>query len=384
MDDEVAPPPSPHSPEPVTTNTSISLHHNTRLPATSFFDLPPEIRNEVYNWLFPTGRSAAQLLARRNGGYIPMSDRFDILATCRQVYEEASSLLRGQHRFAIVRPKTLFDVMEANFEDVEAKIIEYVTPDCVINVNYDLDHHIMSSDPVSVLQVSRELRERNAYHLTIQITATIAAAGDLRKLRQWTQSGRWQISPVAGLALGQFARIVLLFSRPSRDSIAGSHFDVAELLWATRELPWHANVEAVVADEEETTLRANKDLLHICAILLLFIHTLISQSSNGSICPKIWMNEELEVVYADVQREDGSIERVPNKYAYRSRDEIYGFLYAGAIVHHYGNTEVPQTRDNFGSTGISGADEEMDGARERETLLSVAKTLSGHLTGRMY
>lgn len=49
----------------------------------SCFHVPAEIRNAIYDRHFPPGKATAQLLARRNGGYIQMSDRLNLITTCR-------------------------------------------------------------------------------------------------------------------------------------------------------------------------------------------------------------------------------------------------------------------------------------------------------------
>jgi hypothetical protein len=105
----------PHSGQPDETS-SLDLQSNRNLSVLSddihrtnpsSLKLPAEIRNMIYTWLFPQGRSAVQLLARHRGGYIAMGDCLGLLTTCRQVYHEVSSLLRSERRFVVIQPKTL-------------------------------------------------------------------------------------------------------------------------------------------------------------------------------------------------------------------------------------------------------------------------------------
>lgn len=73
-----------------------------------FLDLPPEIRNMIYCCVFPRGQAVVQLLARHSGkGYIAMSDRLELLYTCRQIYKEAASLLQTSRTFKVVQPRSL-------------------------------------------------------------------------------------------------------------------------------------------------------------------------------------------------------------------------------------------------------------------------------------
>ncbi|KAJ4368661.1 hypothetical protein N0V86_009570 [Didymella sp. IMI 355093] len=344
---------SPHSPTP-------------KVPASQplvmfFLDLPPEIRNEIYKWLFPTGPSAAQLLARRSGGFIQMSDRFTLLETCRQVYEEVSSLLRGQRRFVVKQPKTLTDVMEANHEEIEAEIIEYVVPKFEIDLHYDLDNGSMSSNGTSILHVSREIRYLAASYANIRIGARVSTT-NLGRLEPWIHSGRARIAAET-YPFDQHTHLELRTPRTSDENVADLRIDGVELLWATSGLNPFTMVRTVACDEEEAAQEDATELVDVRAGLLLFIHTLIKKFPGG-ICPEIWLRRDLHVAFADLQLEDGATERVINKHANRSWEQVTEYLIAADIVRHYHKIEhLPSSK---------------------ETLLSVAKRLADSLAMEFY
>jgi hypothetical protein len=328
MDDSAAGRPSAHS----------------RQPVMSFFDLPPEIRNIIYKSLFPKGRAAAQLLARRSGGgYIRMSDRFTLLETCRQIYEEVTSLLQGQQRFVVKQPKTLSELMDSTDGDgnfmIERNIADCTIPEGAVDLHYDLDRQVVNSGGVSMFHINRALRRTFAAYKDIRITASISVTGSLQRLGQWTQSGRDHIPDIDHQAIDYTTWIVLRVPWPSCDDGGNFEVDVAELASATDDLFWFTQMRTIVYhryDEENTTPGDDQDLQNIKAGLLLFIHTLIKKSPDGN-CPKIWMNRDLRVVFADMESGYDSIERVTNKNAACSWHRTYEYLLAADLVRYYHN-----------------------------------------------
>ncbi|KAF3038615.1 hypothetical protein E8E12_001939 [Didymella heteroderae] len=336
--DENAARSSPHL--RLTTNT-LQPQIPTSPPARAFLDLPPEIRNLVYKWLFPTGASAAQLLARRSGGYIQMSDRYTLLETCRQIYNEASLLLRGQQRFVIKQPKTLFDLMDRGDCEIEEKIVANVIPDRRIDIRYDLDHCTVSSEGASMLHVSRDFRRRVAYYASIRLTAALSVTGDFRRLNRWALSGQDCIPDIDDESFDQTSRIKLLVPRISGGDEGVFIFDVVELIMATNDIFDFTHVRIVVRDEEDTTLEDDQNLQDVKTGLLLFVHSLIKKSL-GSQCPKMWLRRDLRVAFADLEHTDGSVERVINKNADCSWERLIDYMTAADLVRYYQNIERVQ------------------------------------------
>ena len=336
-------------------------------PTRSFLDLPPEIRNIIYKSLFPKGDAAAQLLARRSGGYLQMSDRFTILETCRQIHQEVSSLLRGQQRFVVKQPKTLPELMDTGDNDgyfeIERRLAHYTIPVRTVDLHYDLDRRVVSSRGVSMFHINRALRQSFAAYKDVRITAAISVTGNLQRLKQWTQSGRDRIPDIGDQAIDYDTRIELRIPRPNCDDSGNFMVDVANLASATDDLVYFTGMRTVVCGEEKTTPGDDQELHNIKAGLLLFMHTLIKKSPDGN-CPTVWMNRNLHAAYADLEYGDGSTERVTNKNVACSWHRTFEYLLAADLVRHYHNMEGLQPFER--------------------TLTSVAKTLADYLHKAIY
>lgn len=359
MDDNAAMRPSAHSPVSITTE-------QPRPPARSFLNLPPEIRNIIYKWIFPKGPSAAQLLARRSGGYLQMSDRFTLLETCRQIHQEVSSLLRGEQRFVIKQPKTLIDVLDNDNEEIGQKIIQSIIPTGQIKIRYDLDQHTVSNDMNFLIQISKDFCFHVAKFTEVRITAAISVASDFQKLERWVQSGRAQVAMTDACDPVRSALIELQVLQTDDEYEENPMTDGAALLWAVRDLPVYAQVQTVVYDGSEKRKEDKQELHNVRAGLLLFIHRLIRKSPDA-ICPQIWLGKDLQVAFATLRLPDGSTERVSNKRADCSWHHIHTYLEAGDLIRHYRDAEGLQTHAS------------LDEPFGKKTLLEVAKAVAGNL-----
>lgn len=329
----------------------------------SFLDLPPEIRNIIYKWLFPKGPAAAQLLVKRNDGYLQMSDRFTILETCRQIYQEVSSLLRGQQRFLVMPSTSLFTLMDAGQYTVEGMILDYLMPDGYIDFHYDLDHFTVSSERAYLLHVSQGLRSRVAHPATIRMTAALFVTGGFQRLKQWTQSGRNSIPNFHGDRFAHLTQIELHIPRISCNDNRNFTMDTMEFISAARDSDPTTEVRTVVYDEQEITSGDDQELQSIRAGLLLFIHALIKKYPEG-MCTKMWLQRDLRVAIADMRYRDGSIERVANKSATCPWHRIVEYILAADLVRYYRNMEGLQPHER--------------------ALTSMAKTLADFLYEDLY
>lgn len=329
----------------------------------------------VYKWLFPKGPSAAELLARRSGGYIQMSDRFAILETCRQVHGEVASLLRGQQRFVVKQPKTLFEVMDVIDEigdyAIEREIFRHIAPELQIDFLHDLDHSTVSSGGAYLLHINRGFRERVAFNVIIQVTAALSITGGFQKLRQWTQNGSNHISSFGNEDFWHDAQVELRVPRTNCDENGNFVMDAAELILATIDLCFSTQLRAVVSDEEEETQGDHHEFHNFRAGLLLFMHTLIKKSPKSR-CPKMRMRGDLRVAFADLEHDDGHVERVFNRNGACSWHRTFDYLLAADLVRYYRNAEGLQAYAN------------PDESIGTNTLLGVAKTLARTLYTDIY
>ncbi|KAF2993580.1 hypothetical protein E8E13_000236 [Curvularia kusanoi] len=162
----------------------------------SFLELPAEIRNMIYSYVFPEG--AALLLARHSGrGYIAMSDRLELLYTCRQIFEEATSMLKASRRFTIVQPKTLEYLMDQNCEMpcycLERQgIFEQILARDALCYEYDMDRDTVRKNMPALLYVSTTLQDfiltfiRRIKVIAVASTATTRSSfTSFNALRDW-------------------------------------------------------------------------------------------------------------------------------------------------------------------------------------------------------
>lgn len=329
----------------------------------SFLDLPPEIRNMVYERLFPKGDSAAQLLVKHSDGYLQMSDRFTLLETCRLIYQELSSLLRSQRRFVLMPCTSLFELMDYNHEEIEARILRYSLPKSGIQIRYDLDHCTLSSEGIYLTRISQEFSIRVLDYATIRSTTVVSTTGDFRRLRQWVLTDRNQIE--------QTIHFVLRFAHPAGDDSGVSLVDGVELLGAVFNMIRHSSVQVESDDMEETSSVDDFHFIRIAERILLFVHTLI-RAYPGGMCAKIWLGKHLQVTFAELRLQDGTVEHVSNKRAEYSWDLTIEYLLAGDIIRHYHNRDDVQA---------SASPNEPFGTR---TLLEVAKALARVLHAEGY
>ncbi|KAF3050568.1 hypothetical protein E8E11_005677 [Didymella keratinophila] len=172
-------PPEPHE----IIEQLACLHFNDAPPrrlcpsCPTFLDLPPEIRNAIYNHLFPPGKAAAQLLARRNGGYTTMSARFNTITICRQIFRETTSFMKGNNRVNVVPPKGIFEQFPTRLGNdawgnfMNAHLVKHVIHRCwpddrrVIAKEYNLTAGTIYCHVPELLRVSRDLREWTGDHL---------------------------------------------------------------------------------------------------------------------------------------------------------------------------------------------------------------------------
>ncbi|KAF2623107.1 hypothetical protein BU25DRAFT_425120 [Macroventuria anomochaeta] len=295
---------------------------------------------------FPTSRSAVQLLARCNGGYISMSDRLGLMTACRQIQNEPSSLLQCKRRFAIVQPKTIAGVMEADDGRFKFQFIRHVVPNEEIKMHYELDSQIMSNEIPSYFHASFMLREIRACYLSAQITVTTSISDDLLRLRGWVQGGRSRIQTVNDLY--QNTRIILRLPQGDGSNNTNAYLQAVHLVWAAEQMCPYTYVRAKIAGNDEPKTADGMYLLFIAGALLLFVHSILEKVPGRNVqpCPIIRVDRNLEISHAHTQHEDGFIKCVPHKNAKCSWYNVVNILVAGDIVRHYRDLGQGSTTTN--------------------------------------
>lgn len=345
--------------------------------AISFLDIPAEVRNMIYHHLFPEGRSSVQLLERNgNRGYIQMTDRLGVLSTCRQIYEEAKSVLHEPHRFTVVQPKTLQQLIQQLWMDGkddqvyydsdegeahDNHILQYLFPEGGICLDYDLDNRRLVKNLPALMYTERWLRDMCILNPAgARITAlprTISARsafGDFQTLQAWVKDEhanptRWEES------FDFKTKIILAF-----DSSAWRHsdleIDATALLCATRGLrkPGLVRIEVKTWASWEIPPCTVGGLQ---ARVLLFMWHLIRNypETRRSLCPTIWLNGELWPVKADFN--DNKLRTICDSWMspYNDRTALAGTVeHVAEILRRMGDP------DNSGAEIDSNSETDMD------------------------
>lgn len=75
----------------------------------------------------------------------------------------------------------------------EPIIVHCLIPKSEINIRYDFDNHIMSSDSIYLMHISRRFRYAFTYYKYLRVTATTSVHGGFEALEDWSVSGRDRI-----------------------------------------------------------------------------------------------------------------------------------------------------------------------------------------------
>jgi hypothetical protein len=289
--------------------------------AISFLDLPAEIRNTIYHYLFPKGRSSVQLLKRNGGkGYIQMTDRLGILSTCNQIYTEAKSVLHEPHRFTVIQPKTFQELIRQlwmddeddemyydsdEMESSDNHILQYLIPEEGIRLDYDLDSRRLVRDVPMLMYTEHWLREMcimspagaRITALT-RTTSAKSAFGDFRTLQAWIKDKhanptRWDVGV-------DFKTEIILAFDSSVWRSPDIEIDANAFLRATRGLQKPDLVRVKVKSWASWEIdRCTVDDVQVR--VLLFMWHLIQDypQIRRSLCPTIWLDGQLWPVKAE-------------------------------------------------------------------------------------
>lgn len=256
----------PHNCQPDETSSSLDLQSNRNLSVLSndisranpsFLELPAEIRNMIYTWLFPAGNSAVQLLARYNGGYIDMGDCLGLLATCRQVYHELSSLLRSERRFVVVQPKTIVDVLHpiSKHPELSRRVMDHVCHDCVFEIRYDLDKRTKEKNGPPFYEVCHRICNKDVWYFFFRLRITATTSYPFKGLEEWGQI----VSDYLEATRSGTRGIVVILRLPQADSDGRTdiYLPAVRLFRVTKDIdPW-TKFKVVAVDEDEANVRSS-------------------------------------------------------------------------------------------------------------------------------
>jgi len=251
-----------------------------------------------------------------------MTDRLGLLATCRQVYTEVSSLLRCQQRFEVVQAMTVCDVMDTVDSTWLDSLMRYVAPDGLITAHFELDRQVHSVNITPVFHASSRFRQfgRTYGRGTIVVSASIV--DDFEPLERWVQSqlkdlssafGRWRWRTHLELSFDSQGE----GDNESEDTL----FQAEHFIQATEDLYADTTLSPGplgVLNGENMTLRFFR------LRLLCFIDYLLTEHEHQlDLFPRIWVNSDYEVVRADFEAEARVVVSIPNKHASIAQEDLF-------------------------------------------------------------
>lgn len=296
---------------------------------TSLLDLPAEIRNMIYHHLFPAGRSAVQLLRRHKGkSFIAMSDRLGIVATCRQIYNEATSVLHEQHRLVVLEPKTLTTLIQKlraednprnKHKGPPGLILQHIIPKEGVSFDYDLDDQTLVREAPAIMYTERWLRE-DCYlspagiRITANMTTTSGKSSfqEFEALQTWIEDGN-----ADPLVLRWLPDLNIKFNLTFVSSISVSpadiQLDATAFLRATRGLHTANRIQVKIVPVPEEHYSSVND---IRMRVLVFMWNLIQNhaETGSALCPTIWVNGLLWPLNAEFIDTDGAVSVVSDKW----------------------------------------------------------------------
>lgn len=328
---------------------SAAPSHGFQRASPSFLELPAEIRNMVYTWLFPTGRSAVQLLARYQGGYIDMGGCLGLLTTCRQIYDEVSSLLRSDRRFEVVQPKTFVDMFK-DYRMPPLRFIlwvrDYICPDHVLEIRYDIDKRTKEKTGPPLYDICQKLRDGCIWRCFYFMKVTVSISYPFKGLEEWGQSVSGYLNAIRSCN----KKIVFILRLPQADSDGKTniYLPAVRLFRGTMGIyPYpEFKVVGVDGDEDEANVRPLTDLASIGKKLLIFVYHLLGLSSDPlhQPIPRIWIDKDLQVSHAEIEDEYGRSVHVLSNLGDYTSDEVYEKAFH-LVLFFTGNYEYTGVED---------------------------------------
>ncbi|KAF1930494.1 uncharacterized protein M421DRAFT_3549 [Didymella exigua CBS 183.55] len=330
--------------------------------AISFLDLPAEIRNMIYYHLFPEGRSAVQLLKRCKGtGFISMSDRLGIMATCSQIYEEAKSVLRSQHRLIIVMPKTLEGLLQSVWMEDEVYydaddidffpnfILQHVIAPEGIRLDYDLDNRTLIRNTPGLLYTNQWLRNvcisdpaGAQISATLRTTTAKSTFQDFETLESWIKDGHAN-STSWNEPVNFHTTIFLAFDISVHTGSEEVRLDATAFLRATRRIfnPYIVQVEVGVSGNWEV---GPSPVTDIERRVLLFMWKIIQchPERRTEPCPIIWVDEMLLPREAEFDGKNSEVRVVTDRGLLEHEapmDLVTGSNHAVDVLVHLGDPD---------------------------------------------
>ena len=252
-----------------------------------------------------------------------------LLTTCRQIYDEVSSLLRSERRFEIVQPKTISSLLKYRHDTLTDTLIGYICPDYTLKLSYDLDKGTVVKEGCPIYDISNTLRIDCMKHYEVRMEVMVSVSYPFRGLEEWAQSVCEYLEETRSAC--QYITLTLRLPKTESSSNTAFYLPAARLFRATTNLHPCTEFKVVAADEDEDKAYTGPlvELITIGLKLLIFVHHLLRLSSDpfNQPIPRIWMDKDLQISHAEIEDECGRSVHVPNSLGDYTSDEVYDKAY---------------------------------------------------------
>lgn len=335
----------------VPSSDSVAQHHHTSpssstaltqlahsgSPNKSFLDLPAEIRNMIYCCVFPEGKAAVQLLARHSGkGYIAMSDRLHLLYTCRQIYDEATSLLQAARRFKVVQPRSLWTIIDRSWigrescYSADSYLLRLLIPKEGFFFEFDMDRRAVKTNIPALLHINTDIREtciasvsQFRFHAETNMSKTDPGPDSFDTLQRWLREGPNYLFPLRDVWCNVEIAVILKFKRRDFRRLEGIRFELNGLSDAiVRQSPIRHSLTADLVVQLEhcgTPISAhNKLIVDVLMDALLFLRSVAIEHPElrAEPFPKILMDGRFRVREVHFCLADGTMLELKNAQSF--------------------------------------------------------------------
>lgn len=328
---------------PLPNSTAVTQLAHSGSPSKSFLDLPAEIRNMVYCCVFPEGKAAVQLLARHSGkGYIAMSDRLQFLYTCRQIYEEATSLLQAARRFKVVQPRSLWAIIDRSWVDDEScysadsYLLRLLIPKEGFFFEFDMDRRTVKTNIPALLHINTNIREtciasvsQFRFHAETNMSKTEPGSDSFYTLQRWLREGPTYLFPLRDVWCNVEIAVILEFKRRDFRRLEDVRFELNGLSDAiVRQSPIRHPLTADLVVQLEhcgTPISAqNKLIVDVLMDALLFLRLVATEHPELRVepFPKILIDGRFRVREVHFCLADGTMLGLKNAQSFWEFDGI--------------------------------------------------------------
>lgn len=268
-----------------------------------------------------------------------MSDRLDLLSTCRQAYKETTSFMDRYRRVNVVRPRSVFRLKDGfyttpgtfHYPHIVRRIIRYcISPEqSMISLHHDLNTSMRCVTLLNVTGVCRQFRTLTWGLLeTYEISATLtinehSSFEDFGRIRYWLQNrgnmsdetDHWLRSQFSGKTRPRVTYFNLVYDTKSAIDMSQVRLQADKLLFATAHYSITGCEQIYISQTQQKYIRHQQSIENIRYSILVFAYDLMVTHHRHCHAryPTIWMDGNFHIIQADFIFPDGTTESVTNE-----------------------------------------------------------------------